>query len=60
MRSNAIEMTAGTAYTIKIRPIQHEASPRIREFAIEKRECRFKDEKEILTKCFKIGINHDL
>ena len=44
VRSNAIELVAGTAYFIKIKPIQHEASPRIRGLTIKRRGCRFKDE----------------
>ena len=46
VRSNAIELVAGTAYIIKVKPIQHEASPRIRGLTIKRRGCRFKDEQE--------------
>ena len=44
-RSNPIDLIAGTSYIIKIRPIQHVSSPRIKDLDISKRECRFKEEK---------------
>ena len=55
VRSNAIELVAGTAYVIKIKPIQHEASHRIRSLTIKRRGCRFKDEQESYNINFPIG-----
>ena len=52
VRSNPIDITAGNSYIIKIRPVQHVASDRIRNIAIERRRCRFKHEKENLINMY--------
>ena len=46
VRSSPIDLVAGTSYTINIKPTHHIASPRIKDLAIEKRQCRFQHEKE--------------
>ena len=44
VRSNAIDLVAGSMYIVKIEPIDHIAQDEIRELAIEKRKCLFRDE----------------
>ena len=44
VRSNPIDLVAGNEYTIKIKPMQHTASPEIRSVEPEKRKCKFEDE----------------
>ena len=47
--SNAIDLVAGSLYIVKIEPIDHVTQEGIRELAIEKRKCLFRDEKEPLS-----------
>ena len=46
VRSNPIDMVAGASYTVKMTPIQHTASPGIRDLDRQRRKCQFKDEQE--------------
>ena len=44
VRSNPLDMVAGASYTVKMTPIQHTASPGIRDLHKLRRGCLFQDE----------------
>ena len=44
MRSNPIDLKAGTEYDIKLVPFQHIATDQVRKFHWERRDCFFPDE----------------
>ena len=44
VRSNPLDVVAGASYTVKMTPIQHTASPAIRDLHKLRRGCQFHDE----------------
>ena len=46
VRTNPIDLVGGTSYAIKIKPVHHTSSPRIRDISAQGRRCLFPNEKE--------------